>query len=658
MSYNEEQMREIFYQEMTEIFERIDSCILTLERTPGDVETIKNLFREVHSLKGSSGVFGLREIADLTHHAEDLLDRIRDGELNPGEEIFSALLSCFDRLKEMMSASKRNENLSAFNNADIIKLLCDFKENFSEDPQEKNAVARIEDMKPGECSFHVSITGADQFYLTGIEPTTLILNCRDISTGLFSIFTRVSRIPALEDIEPELCYLEFNFNFVSTSAIKTINEIFEFAIEVSSVKITPNSTPATAPTPQASQPAQAATNDTNDFVRLKKEKLDQLMNLVGELMTMKNLFVHLSNKLEDVLPENDMTKDFKEGSRNLTHLTARLQENVMNARMVPVGTVFTKYTRLIRDIAKKLNKKIDLIIEGDETELDKTVSEAIGDPVMHLIRNSIDHGIETPKVRKERGKSETGALLLKASYEGNNVKLIIRDDGNGIDLERVKNKAISLGIVTKEHAATLSNKDIIDFIFHSGFSTASEITDVSGRGVGMDVVRNNIRKLNGAIFVETKAGQGTEFKIILPLSLAVIEALLIGANEEIYALPQEAITEIVRVEKKDVVNLNHRPSIQLRGEVIPILRLNEVVTLKESRDENQTNPVIIVQIDNIKVGILVDTLYWREQIMIKPLGGFLTDVRLFTGACIMGNGSVVLVLEPKELYHALPQTQL
>ena len=743
MSYNEEQMREIFYQEMKEVFEHIDSCILILERTPSDLEIIKNLFREVHTLKGSSGVFGLREIADLTHHAEDLLDRMREGKINPTEEVFSSLLRCFDRLKEMMTASEKKENIAAFDNNDIVKQLSSFKDASEEKhkPAEANNATKnikTEEIKPGECPFHISITGADQFYLTGIDPITLVLNCRDISAGQFSIAVNLSRIPNLDEIEPERCYQEFEFNFVSMAELKTIKDIFEFAIGVSVVKISSSAnsgsssnhtaapsvslatdqksaqvielkpqnaapqaaaaqakptetkvaTPVAADTnkPKAPTPLATAakaegpsvTSDANDFVRLKKEKLDQLMNLVGELITMKNLFVHLSNRLEEVLPDNDITKGFKEGTGHVTRLSSRLQESVMNARMVPVGTVFTKYTRLVRDIAKKLNKKINLIIEGDETELDKTVSEAIGDPIMHLIRNSIDHGIEIPEVRRERGKNETGTLLLKASYEGNNVKLVIRDDGNGIDLERVKNKAINLGIITEDQGKMLSKKEIIDFIFHSGFSTAAEITDVSGRGVGMDVVRNNIRKSSGSIFVDTTPGQGTEFRIILPLSLAVIEALLVGVDGETYALPQEVITETVRAEKKDVMNLNNQPSINLRGEIIPLLRLNEVVKLRKSildsfilqekrsldasssgvdegaksQGEKLTNPVVIVQVDNIKVGILVDTLYWQEQIMIKPLGGFLTNIPVFTGACIMGNGSVILVLEPKELYQS------
>lgn len=735
MSYNEEQMQEIFFQEMREVFEHIDSCILVLEKTPGDLEIIKNLFREVHTLKGSSGVFGLREIADLTHHAEDLLDRMREGKLDPTEEVFSALLRCFDRLKEMMDAAQKKQNLATFDNSDIVRQLCDFKEITGEQLQEKVAAGEVappptpENIKPGECPFHISITGADQFFLTGIDPITLVLNCRDISSGTFSLFTNAARVPALSEIEPERCYFEFTFNFVSMAEFKTVQDIFEFAIGSSNVKIemdglSGGSKPAPAPAapPAAAKPAAPAaaapsaapsaaksaaptaaaaaakpaaaaakqdaahgSNDANDFVRLKKEKLDQLMNLVGELITVKNLFVHLANRLEEVLPENEITKGFKEGTGHVTRLSTRLQESVMNARMVPVGSVFTKYTRLVRDVAKKLNKKVNLVIEGEETELDKTVSEAISDPIMHLIRNSIDHGIENAEARKERGKPDTGTLLLKAGYEGNNVKIVVRDDGNGIDLDRVKNKAVNLGIVTQEQADMLSKKDIIEFIFHSGFSTAAEITDVSGRGVGMDVVRNNIRKSSGSIFVDTNPGEGTEFKIILPLSLAVIEALLIGVDGETYALPQEVITETVRAEKKDVVNLNNQPSINLRGEVIPLLRLNEVVNLRESildkfiqqekrrlnqneeekteaqenqkeKDDGLTNPVVIVQIDGLKVGILVDVLYWQEQIMIKPLGGFLANIPVFTGACIMGNGSVVLVLEPKELYYAACHT--
>lgn len=719
MSYNEEQMQEIFFQEMREVFEHIDNCILVLEKTPGDLEIIKNLFREVHTLKGSSGVFGLREIADLTHHAEDLLDRMREGKLEPNEEVFSALLKCFDRLKEMMDGAQKKQNLASFDNSDIVRQLCDFKEISGEQSQEKSATVdnttspEVSKIKPGECPFHVSITGADQFYLTGIDPITLILNCRDISSRSFSLLTNISRIPSLNEIEPERCYFEFNFNFVSMAEYKTVQDIFEFAIGASNVKIvmdgdiTPLAKPKVEEKPMTTKSTEniavknstavaktatptgvpgksetpASGSDANDFVRLKKEKLDQLMNLVGELITVKNLFVHLANKLEEVLPDNEITKGFKEGTGHVTRLSTRLQESVMNARMVPVGSVFTKYTRLVRDVAKKLNKKINLVIEGEDTELDKTVSEAISDPIMHLIRNSIDHGIESPETRRERGKSDEGTLLLKAGYEGNNVKLIVRDDGNGIDLDRVKNKAINLGIVTSEQADMLSKKEIIDFIFHSGFSTAAEITDVSGRGVGMDVVRNNIRKSSGSIFVDTNPGKGTEFKIILPLSLAVIEALLIGVDGETYALPQEVITETVRTEKNDVVNLNNQPSINLRGEVVPLLRLNEVVNLRTSilddyirqekkrmnqneesseehsaeshgNENNLTKPVVIVQIDGLKVGILVDVLYWQEQIMIKPLGGFLTNIPIFTGACIMGNGSVVLVLEPKELYSA------
>lgn len=464
MSYNEEQMQEIFFQEMREVFEHIDSCILVLEKTPGDLEIIKNLFREVHTLKGSSGVFGLREIADLTHHAEDLLDRMREGKLDPTEEVFSALLRCFDRLKEMMDGAQKKQNLASFDNSDIVRQLCDFKEITGEQLQEKVAAGEVappptpESIKPGECPFHISITGADQFFLTGIDPITLVLNCRDISSGSFSLFTNSSRIPSLTEIEPERCYFEFTFNFVSMAEFKTVQDIFEFAIASSNVKIEMDGVTGVstgkdaAPQPAAAKPAevkQAAApapkveakpaakpaapgagggaaggagkadpapgggGDANDFVRLKKEKLDQLMNLVGELITVKNLFVHLANRLEEVLPENEITKGFKEGTGHVTRLSARLQESVMNARMVPVGSVFTKYTRLVRDVAKKLNKKVNLVIEGEDTELDKTVSEAISDPIMHLIRNSIDHGIENPETRKEEESKKRVRCYLK-----------------------------------------------------------------------------------------------------------------------------------------------------------------------------------------------------------------------------------------------------
>jgi two-component system chemotaxis sensor kinase CheA len=424
--------------------------------------------------------------------------------------------------------------------------------------------------------------------------------------------------------------------------------------------------------PASSAPAGGRSgDDSTDFLRIRKDKLDHLMNLVGELITVKNLFNHLSAQIEDILPSSEITKTIKEGTGNITRLSARLQESVMNARMVPIGTVFSKYQRLVRDVSKKLGKKINLVIEGEDTELDKTVSEAISDPLMHLLRNAIDHGVEMPEDRIKRGKSEFGTILLKAGYEGNNVRIAIKDDGHGIDATRIASKAISLGLATQEQISIMTQKDIIDFIFHSGFSTAQEITDVSGRGVGMDVVRSNIRKSGGNILIHTEVGKGTEFRLVLPLSLAVVDALLIGSSKEIYALPQEVIIETYRIQRSEITNLNNQPSINLRNEVIPVLELSKEIPLRKSilddyiaqeknkagRSENQqmfrndnTVPVVICNLDGIKIGLLVDELYWQEQIMIKPLGGFLSSNPIFAGACIMGNGDVVLVIEAKELY--------
>lgn len=727
MGYDEEQMREVFFQEMHDVFEHIDSCILLLEKDPNDIEIIRNLFREVHTLKGSSGVFGLREISDLTHHAEDLLDKMREGKIRPHEDVFSALLKCFDRLKEMMACARNKQDFSGFDNQELVTQLSEIKNNFSMTSVPTTAAkpltvlptpqpASIEKQSPQkadtnavENEFHIKIMNADQFFLTGLDPLPMLLNCRDIATHHFEVITHFSQIPALDELEPEHCYFEFEINFTSPAQLREVEDIFEFAVAVSKVKIETESEPQVHKQPpdlrivsdikgieEAKNTAQKPdiqkalpqtpmlnnkmpTADLNEFVRMKKERLTQLMNLVGELITVKNLFVHLSLHLEQTIPDNDITRGFKEGVAHITRLSSRLQESVMKARMVPVGSVFTKYTRLVRDVSKKLNKKVNLVIEGEDTELDKTVSEAISDPIMHLIRNCIDHGIETPEVRKQRGKPEMGTLLLKASYEGHNVKIVAKDDGNGIDTEKVRAKAIEFGLVTKEQSQMLTKKDIIEFIFHSGFSTAVEISDVSGRGVGLDVVRNSIQKSCGSIFVETTPGQGTEFKILLPLSLAVVEALLVGINEETYAIPQDVIIETVRVDLIDIMNLNSQPSINLRGEVIPILKLREVILLRpsildsfiqEEKAKNKQNhefslrspdnfqdapnmsvsTIVIVQIDSIKAGILVDALYWQEQIMIKPLGGFLQNIPIFTGACIMGNGSVVLVIEPKELY--------
>ncbi len=823
MSYNEEQVREIFFEEMREIFENIDRYILVLERIPGDLDIIRNLFREVHTLKGSSGVFGLREICDLTHHAEDLLDRMRESKLVPTEDVFSVLLRCFDRLKEMMAFAKTDKPLTGFDNSELVRLLCEFKEEVKDsnklsvsgkiDIAEQPEPVRNKDLdsskkSSGKFEYTIVIQGCENYFLMGIDPSALLMNCRDLAMSRFNSSTQVQNIPPLTQMDPERCYLEFVLKFDSDSPYEKIRDIFEFVYDTSRISIAVNgesavilgqkvsaevpvknqaksesvsspaleakvepkgnsassplppvhepkvlpvteapvlsvmavpeievkpperpravsivppvpvaqpvvvstptdkgtstppappkaASPASVVTPQATAPqaASAATQapsapsmgasggssgaagnngDANDFVRIKKEKLDQLMNLVGELITVKNLFVHLANRLDSALPGSELTKQFKEGTGTVTRLSSGLQESVMNARMVPVGTVFSKYIRLVRDISKKLNKKVNLVIEGEDTELDKTVSEAISDPIMHLIRNAIDHGIETPDLRLERGKPEFGTIFLKASYEGNNVKIIVKDDGNGLDNVRIREKATRLGFCTPEQAESMSKREIHEMIFQPGFSTASEVTDISGRGVGMDVVRNNIRKSSGSIIIETEFGGGTEFRILLPLSLAVIDALLIGCDGETYAVPQEVIIESVRAEPDEIANLNNQPSINLRDEVIPLLRLAEHLPIRVSvldefitkerirarheetnqngRDVGGTVPIVIVQIDGTKVGILVDELYWQEQIMIKPLGGFLANISVFSGACIMGNGNVVLVLEPKEMY--------
>ncbi len=524
MIYSEAQIKEVFFQEMKEVFDHIDNCILVLEKTPGEMEIIHNLFREVHTLKGSSGVFGLTEISDLTHHAEDLLDRMREGKLNPTEEIFTALLRCFDRLKELTEAAQRNKNLSAYDNSDIVQMLAELKEISSEQLQKKVAAGEIaplpgmQNLKTGEHHYRVSIARTEQYFMTGIDLVTLILNCHDISSSGFSLFSNISGIPNLEKIDPTQCYYEFIFHFISMAELKTVQDIVDFAIVTSTVKIEEEGARLEEKVLTSFNKSESkTTHNSNEFIRLKKEKLDDLMNLAKELVTLQNEFIDISDRFNRAMPEDELTKKLKEGVGKISQLSLKLQKSVMSALMIPVGAIFAKYNRLVRDLSKKLNKKVNFLIEGEEIEVDRIIGEAISDPIMHLIRNSIDHGIEEPNVRKQRGKNEVGTLRLCASSNENHIQFVIQDDGNGIQLEKVKNKALKLGIVTLEQSKLLSKKEILEFIFHSGFSTAAEITDVSGRGVGMDVVKSNIQKMKGSISIDTNAGQGTEFKIILPL---------------------------------------------------------------------------------------------------------------------------------------------
>ncbi len=388
---------------------------------------------------------------------------------------------------------------------------------------------------------------------------------------------------------------------------------------------------------------------SSSTIRVDHEKLDHLMNLIGELIINRNRFVMLTKQLEDQRDLNEMIQYFYETTDALGRISDDLQDTIMQVRMVPVKTVFSRFPRLVRDLSRKSGKKIDLIIEGEETELDKSVVELIGDPILHLIRNAVDHGQETPEERKQAGKPEVGKVWLRAFHEGNSVVIEVEDDGKGIDPEKIKQKAIEKGIITPEEAEKMDKREAIDLIFAPGFSTAEKVTDVSGRGVGMDVVKNNIKNLNGNVFVNSEVGKGTKFTLSLPLTLAIIEALLIEVGTQTYALPLDAVSETTKIPASKIYEVNKRKTTTLRGEVIGLVELGDILGSVNSKKDREILPLVIISVNDRKLGLIVDTLLHRQEIVIKSMGDYLGDIHGFAGATILGDGRVILILDPNEV---------
>ena len=405
------------------------------------------------------------------------------------------------------------------------------------------------------------------------------------------------------------------------------------------------STPAPAAAPAQNQkkqtPAKSATNRT---IRVDIEKLDNLMNQVSELLIAKNSLVSVSSS-ENGIGGNQV---FRENVESLERITTNLHESVMKVRMVPIESVVNKFPRMIRDLARTLNKKMELYMTGEDTELDRTVVDQIGDPLQHLLRNSADHGLESAEVRKERGKPETGTIFLNAYQEGNNVIIQVGDDGNGIDVEAVKAKAVERGVITQEQADVMSQKEAVNLLFMPSFSMAKQITDISGRGVGLDVVKSNIEALGGDVEVKTKLGEGSTFTVRLPLTLAIIQALLVKVREELYAIALGSITSIEDIPVKDIKYVEAKEVIHLRDTVIPLVRLDRVLDV-EPQDEPESLTVVIVKKGDQQAGLVVDDLIGQQEIVIKSLGKYMTGNKLISGATILGDGEVALIIDANTL---------
>lgn len=687
------QYLEIFLDETKEHLASLNAEILKLEQEPENQDTINEIFRAAHSLKGMAGTMGYKRMQALTHDMENAFSEIRNGTIKVNAALIDTLFQCLDALEEYTNCIQETADEGTNENKQLIEQLNDFlnsvKKEDEAEAEEKSAQKvqesgerKWQDIPLGEPELHVFNTARRQrkniYGLTVRVQETCILKAARAFLVYKAIEERAEIIvcsPSAQDIEDEKFDLEFSLIVVSDNpldqiiqAAKSVSEIeaVEGAdLEYSNIPTQESSeeneimqVEETKPavTAAAGQPAGTAAptkqNDkksgkpvVNRTVRVDIEKLDVLMNLVSELIIAKNSLVSASHAEMGTGASTGVNEQIE----YLESVTTNLHESVMKVRMVPIESVVNKFPRMIRDLSKKLNKKIELYMSGEETELDRTVVDEIGDPLMHLLRNSADHGLETEEVRLQRGKSETGSIFLDAYQDGNNVVIEVRDDGNGIDVEQVKATAIERGVITAEQGDNMNEKDIINLLFHAGFSTAKKISDVSGRGVGLDVVRSKIESLSGEVEVKSKLGEGSTWIIRLPLTLAIIQALMVTVGGEKYAISLGSIQTIEDISPSEIKLVQNREVINLRGIVIPLIRLSEELDIESKKSPEENMVVVIVKKGEKFAGLVIDDLMGQQEIVIKSLGKYISRCKIISGATILGDGEVALILDANAL---------
>jgi len=689
------QYLEIFIDESSEHLQCLSDCIMTLEKEPDNKDTINEVFRAAHSLKGMAGTMGFKRMQHLTHDMENVFQEVRSDKIVVDSAMIDLLFKCLDALDEYLANVKSSSDEGTEDNEIIIKELNDFiaKAN-GKAPAEENK-APEGDAKPAEApdekgflSYDLSESEKDEVAAYKAEGKnvygiTVYINkdCLLKAARAFLVFRAVEGMgqifanrPSSQDIEDEKFDLDFSFYVASSenmdkiiAAAKDVSEIDDVAgaviddipqdsVEEEKTEASETAVAVTEFAAAPSKPAEAAKPQTaavkkqtsskpatNRTVRVDIEKLDALMNQVSELIIAKNSLVSISST-----EGGNSSQGFHEQIEYLERITTNLHESVMKVRMVPIESVVNKFPRMIRDLSRSLNKKMELYMTGEDTELDRTVVDQIGDPLQHLLRNSADHGLEDAKVRAERGKPEVGSIFLNAYQEGNNVIIQVGDDGNGIDVEAVKEKAVERGVITQEQADAMTQKEAVNLLFMPSFSMAKKITDISGRGVGLDVVKSNIEALGGDVEVKTKLGEGSTFTVRLPLTLAIIQALLVTIREEKYAIALGSITSIEDISIKDIKYVEAKEVIHLRDSVIPLVRLDRVLDI-EPKDDPENLTVVIVKRGDQQAGLVVDDLIGQQEIVIKSLGKYITGNKLISGATILGDGEVALIIDANTL---------
>lgn len=684
------QYLEIFIDESNEHLQTLNDQVLILEAEPENEDTINEIFRAAHSLKGMAGTMGFKRMQRLTHDMENVFSEIRNGKMSVTADLVDVVFKCLDALEVYVTSIRETADEGSEDNEDIITLLnaClndgvkqpDISADEGDSAQPANA---SEEKQPEEDDRrHFKKMAIADFERNAIKEAqennkhvfgaTIYIqqSCILKAARAFLVFKGIEEIgeviksdPSTQDIEDEK--FEFDFSmFVITDksgeemkqVIMNVSEIEDCVyeeIELSEAPVQEKpKAEAASGSAKAEKPAAEAANKpqkkaggkpvVNRSVRVDIEKLDDLMNQVSELIIAKNGLVSVG-------AVDGNSQGFNEQIEYLERITTNIHESVMKVRMVPIESVVNRFPRMIRDLSKKLNKEMELIMSGEDTELDRTVIDEIGDPLMHMLRNAADHGLEPTLVRIQKGKPQVGTIRLNAYQDGNNVTIEVSDDGSGVDVEKVKASAIKKGHITEEQAGYMSDKEAVELLFKPAFSTAEKISDVSGRGVGLDVVKNKIEGLGGDVEVVSKLGEGTTFIVRLPLTLAIIQALMVEIRDEKYALPLNSIVTVEDVPASEVKYVQSNEVISLRGTVIPLIRVDRILDCAPVEEEPENLIVVIVKKGDKQAGLVIDNLIGQQEIVIKPLGKYINIPRMISGATILGDGEVALIIDSNTL---------
>ncbi len=693
---------EEFRQEAEELLTGIEDTVLDIEDDPEDKEAINKLFRAMHTIKGSGAMFGFDAISDFTHHVETVLDKVRGGTIPVSKTLIDLILVSRDRITALLEEAGGGPAVDPQEGEDIIASLEALLSG--DEPPAKAPAKGVKEPEPAaapeskkkedgdekgdevQTLYRIRMTPSPNIFATGMDPVLLIEDLKDLGEG--SVVAQTDKVPELEELDPETCYIYWDVTLSTSRDRNSIRDVFIFVENDCEINIEVIEDQLGAGADDeiqrlgdiliergditredveksytqrkhlgellvesgavSKEKLKSALNEQKlasnirktaeaSSVRVPSERLDKLINLVGELVITQARLTQVASEREDM--------ELAEPVEEIERLTGELRDSVLNIRMMPIGTTFNKFRRLVRDLSSQLKKKIELVTEGAETEMDKTVLEKLGDPLVHLIRNSIDHGVESPEARKNTGKRETGTILLSAAHKGTSVMITIKDDGAGLNAERIKQKALEKGLISESD--DLSEKQIYAQIFAPGFSTSQEVTSVSGRGVGMDVVKRTIENLRGVIDIDSNLGEGTVVTLKLPLTLAIINGLLVQIGQDFFVLPLMAVDECVEINSRESEKINGRNILNVRGEMVPYVRLRDYFRINGTRPKSEH--VVITEVNDNRIGFVVDHVIGGHQTVIKPLGPAFKNVRDISGATILGDGTVALIIDTNVL---------